>query len=302
MSCLFDRFIIEIIETDLRHTPRRGVFIPPLIQFLVFVKFCATGSLQITVGDLNNLSQGTISKIIKRVAISIAKLYKRFIKYPTHEEARLEIRKFYQLSRFPGVVGAIDCTHVKINSPGGTNAELYRCRKSYFSINVQAICTQDLRFTNVVARWYGSAHDSRIFENSKICGKLERAESPGILLGDSGYACTPYLMTPFDRPRTPAQVNYNRSQILARNVIERAFGVLKQRFNCLRHLRVKKQTVLNVIIACFVMHNIAVQFRMEHEEPTEDESDDEDERPEPTAAGLQARLNIVNTHFNLWNM
>jgi len=107
------------------------------------------------------------------------------------------------------------------------NAEVYRCRKSYFSINVQDVYTSDLRFTNVVARWYGSAYDCRIFDNLKICEKLERAESPGILLGDSDYVCTPYLMTPFDHPRTPFHVNYNRSQIRARNLIERSFGVLK---------------------------------------------------------------------------
>jgi len=131
-QALLIRFIVDIIETDLTNPLRRGVFIPPFIQFLVFVKFGATDSFQITVGNLNNITQGTISKMIKRVAISVAKLYKHFVKYPSHEEARLEIRKFYELSRLPGVVGAIDCTHVKINSPGGMNAELYRCRKSYF--------------------------------------------------------------------------------------------------------------------------------------------------------------------------
>ena len=30
---------------------------------------------------------------------------------------------------FPGVIGAIDCTHVTIQSPGGDDAELYRNKK-----------------------------------------------------------------------------------------------------------------------------------------------------------------------------
>jgi len=34
------------------------------------------------------------------------------------------------------VIAAIDCTHVAIQSPGSDDAEIYRKRKSYFSINV----------------------------------------------------------------------------------------------------------------------------------------------------------------------
>jgi hypothetical protein len=50
------------------------------------------------------------------------------------------MKQFFQLSGLPGVIGAIDCTHVPIQSPGGQDAEIYRNRKGYFSINVQLIC------------------------------------------------------------------------------------------------------------------------------------------------------------------
>ena len=60
-------------------------------------------------------------------------------------------------------------------------------QKRMFSINVQAICDHDLILTNVVARWPGSTHDSRIFENSNICARLERREIQDILIGDNGY-------------------------------------------------------------------------------------------------------------------
>ena len=68
-----------------------------------------------------------------------------------------------QQSRIPGIVGVIYRTHIPIQSPGGDTAELYRNRKGLFSINVQAICDHDLILTNVVARWPGSIHESRIF-------------------------------------------------------------------------------------------------------------------------------------------
>lgn len=41
------------------------------------------------------------------------------------------------IARFPKGIGAIECTHVPLLSPGGNNAEIFRNRKGFFSINVQ---------------------------------------------------------------------------------------------------------------------------------------------------------------------
>lgn len=81
-------------------------------------------------------------------------------------------------------MGAIDCTHVKIQSPGGENVEVFRIRKEYFSINVQAMCSADLKILDVVARWPGSTHDSTIFNNSRCRARMENGEfQNSILLG-----------------------------------------------------------------------------------------------------------------------
>jgi len=48
------------------------------------------------------------------------------------------------MSGFPGVLGAVDCTHIPIQSPGGARAEEFRCRKVFFSLDVQAACGPNL--------------------------------------------------------------------------------------------------------------------------------------------------------------
>ena len=70
-------------------------------------------------------------------------------------------------------------------------------------MNVQAVCIHDLKFTNIVARWPGSVHDSRIFGNGRLCTKFENHDYNGMLLGDSGYALKPYLLTPIVYTQTP---------------------------------------------------------------------------------------------------
>ncbi|KAI4468075.1 hypothetical protein MML48_2g00019108 [Holotrichia oblita] len=171
---------------------------------------------------------------------------------------------FYATASFPRVIGTIDCTHIKIQSPGGIDAEIFRNRKSYFSINVQAIANADMIFTDIVARWPGSVHDSTIFNNTAIKTR------------DSGYPLRNYLLTPLANPVARAEQLYNESHIRTRNCIERVFGLWKRRFPVLAYgLRLKLDTILTVIIATAVLHNIAREMHEDLPEPPEDLNVDE---------------------------
>ena len=81
-------------------------------------------------------------------------------------------------------------------------------RKGYPSINVQVVVDSKMQVLDIVARWPGSTHDSRILSNSTLNDNL-RAGDHGILLGDNGYGCKSYLITPFLNPRTVAENRYN---------------------------------------------------------------------------------------------
>jgi len=136
--------------------------------------------------------------------------------------------------------------------------------KSYFSINVQAICNANLEITDLVARWQGSVHDTTIFNNSRIRALFEAGTfGDALLLGDGGYPVRSYLMTPLRNPRTRAQELYNESHIRTRNTIERVFGIWKRRFPILalgsRFFRVER--VLVVIATTAILHNIAYRAR-----------------------------------------
>lgn len=66
------------------------------------------------------------------------------------------------------------------------------------------ICDSNLKILNVCARFPGSAHDSYIWRLSPINDLLRHLHSIGqtsyYLLGDSGYALKPWLMTPIMNP------------------------------------------------------------------------------------------------------
>lgn len=92
---------------------------PPIKQLLCALRFFATGSHLKTVADLGGVSVATCSRIVKRVSEAIARLQREFITFPESEQEQLHVKaEFYKIARFPNVLGCIDCTHIKIQSPG----------------------------------------------------------------------------------------------------------------------------------------------------------------------------------------
>lgn len=88
-------------------------------QLLATLRYYATNNTQRSIGDYSGLSVPTSNKIIHQVSAAIASLHKEYIKFPeTPEEIRREQDAFYRIARFPLVVGAMDCTHIRIASPG----------------------------------------------------------------------------------------------------------------------------------------------------------------------------------------
>lgn len=232
-------------------------------QLLLTLRYFACGDFLVCVGDFIGIDKGTASRIIKRVSESIACLAPTYIKFPsTQEEIGRTQECFFKIGSFPRVTGAIDCTHIRIKSPGGENAEDYRGRKGYFSFNVQTVANYDLKIMDIVCRWPGSAHDQTIFNNSSLKARFERGDMGNrILLGDSGYAASNHILTPVAIPRTRAEHLYNEAHIRTRNVVERSYGVWKRRFPVLAQgIRLNTDRVEAVVIACAVLHNIAVEM------------------------------------------
>lgn len=172
-------------------------------------------------------------------------------------------------------------------------------RKGFYSINCQIICDGNLKIRNIVARWPGSTHDSRIFRNSSIRDRLEAGEVNGHLLGDSGYQCTRYLLTPLRNPDGIAEERYNRALTRARNTVERSTGTWKKRFPCLAYgFRTKMETTLRTIVATAILHNLAIDRR---EDPIDEEIPVVDvpipDARENDVNGNRWRRLIIQNHF-----
>lgn len=255
--------VLEEIQERLEYHNQRNYPLSSMHQLLIALRYYASGSFQLVMADNAGVSKATVCRTISKVSAAIGALRPNYINNLQQENIAEIKRGFYDLAHFPGVVGALDCTHIQIQSPGRNRGEAFRNRKGFFSINVQTVCDSKLIIRDIVARWPGSVHDSTIFNNCRLRADFETARiNDGVLLGDNGYPLRRYLLTPFLRPQTRAQMNYNRAHKRTRNCVERMYGVWKRRFPALRMtLRIKVRTALKVIIATAVLHNIATEMK-----------------------------------------
>nr|XP_022314374.1 putative nuclease HARBI1 [Crassostrea virginica] len=219
--------LLDLIEKDVSRPTGRSYAIPAVTQILVFLRYLAKGDFQSECGDIHEISQPTVSRIIGSVSHALdSKLTN--VKFPTSSYDIVRTKNnFFKIAKFPGVIGAIDGTLIPILAPK-EDEHAYICRKGYHALNVQGVVDANHRFINFVCKWPGSVHDSFIFRESQLFEVLQR-RNLGWLVGDSGYALKSFLMTPKSNPQTEAEEKYNRAHSRTRVVVERAFGILKSR-------------------------------------------------------------------------
>lgn len=149
--------------------------IKPDLPFLRHYIFTPWGR-QRTVGQSYNLSmsQQSVSRAVIEVTNAIVnELGQEWIKFPTIEEKKLLKVCFMEITRFPGEIGSIDCTHVAIIA-SSIEEHNYFNRKGFHSKNIQIICHYDLRILNVNARYAGATHDAYVWRNSSVRDELEQ--------------------------------------------------------------------------------------------------------------------------------
>ncbi|KAJ1169847.1 hypothetical protein NDU88_001735 [Pleurodeles waltl] len=162
-----------------RQIPRT---IPPETKLLAVLHMLASGSFQTTGALVAGISQPSFSAFLPKVLDAIISLTPRHISFPNTQQKQQETKQgFYQMNGFPHVLGAIDCTHVRLVPPAATE-HLYRNRKHTHSINVQAIVDHRGLITNIVAKYPGSVHDSFIFRHCTIKQHFQDGRYGNVLL------------------------------------------------------------------------------------------------------------------------
>ncbi|XP_029929782.1 putative nuclease HARBI1 [Myripristis murdjan] len=164
------RYLCRLLGPRIKHRTARSHELSVEQMVCVALHFFASGGFLYSVGDAEQLNKATICRTIRREYLAIKALSDVFIHRRLHDIKE----EFYRIAGFPNVTGALDCTHIKIKSPSGAHEADFVNKKSFHSINVQMVCNAHCLISNVVAKWSGSVHDSRVFQTSGIYQRLSQ--------------------------------------------------------------------------------------------------------------------------------
>nr|XP_012224230.1 PREDICTED: putative nuclease HARBI1 [Linepithema humile] len=235
-------------------------------QIAITLWFFGNQEVYRSVADRFGVSKDTVWKCVFEIAMLLTEDVHRYIKWPELREMATFEKEFRQLHGFPGVIGAIDGSHIAISAPI-ENPENYINRKGYHSIILQGICDYKLKFIDVFTGMCGSVHDARVWRLSDIGTLIAQDENRYFqnqyhLLADSAYPLSNYILTPYrdNGHLTNVQRRFNTKLSKTRVVIERAFGTLKGRFRKLRYIYMYNTEMIPlVILTCCILHNICIE-------------------------------------------
>lgn len=258
------------------------------------------------VADRFNVTISVLHKIIKRMIYFLSNLSPEVIKWPNDVEKQEIEQYFRHKNTFPGIIGLIDGTHIKIDKPQD-DPDSYINRKGFYSVQVQLVCDHNLRITDIFTGYPGSVHDARVFRTSPLSETLEEKCGEFHLLGDSAYPLLKNVLTPFpDRGLlNRQQINYNIQHSSNRVKIEHCNGVLKQKWRQLYHLKLRDiRLIVNFIRACCVLHNLGLQdgVALDLEENVEPVEPAPRLDPDNIEQGIQEDLNAVAKRNHIVNI
>jgi DDE superfamily endonuclease len=257
-------------NTNLQSSKTQDVSIED--KLVIFLWIVSYGISTRAAQEVFGRALGTINKCFYEVLEALVILHREVVKLPTETTpvaARItDDPKYWPY--FTDCLGALDGTHIPVHVPIGDQSR-FRNRKGGISQNVLAVCNFDLQFTYVLAGWEGSAHDSLVVRDAQ--GRHGFVTPKGkYWLGDAGYASSETILTPYrgvryhlkeqrkasQKPQNSKEL-FNLRHASLRNVIERIFGVLKNKYQILQGHKHPLQTQILLITALTALHNFVRQ-------------------------------------------
>lgn len=121
----------------------RSTCVSKTTKLAATLRFLAQGSYQLSVGnDFHiGLSQPVVSSILSETLKALeTAICPKWIRFKMTENERTEAKvEFFKKTGFPGVIGCVDGTHIKILTPRKQDQHRYYNRKGFFSINAMIV-------------------------------------------------------------------------------------------------------------------------------------------------------------------
>lgn len=210
-----------------------------------------------------------MDNFVGRCTIAILSLRDQVICWPDSTEQAAIRSAFENAFGSLGCVGIMEGTLVPLALKPTTYGEDYYTRKSNHAISTLLVCDDIRRFRYVSSGWPGSAHDQRVYSNSRLAAIVDSwIDSNGYIVADSAYTAHTCIVPAFKRPPgkqlNSSKERFNFRLLRMRVVIEHSSGILISRFQCPKGLRIlidsaeSLKKAVDLIECCVILHNMCI--------------------------------------------
>jgi hypothetical protein len=241
----------------IQDTNMRSV-VPVQVKVAVSISRLATCNSMQNIADLYRIGLSTSQLAVSQFTNAVRLLLlKKYIRWPFTTTMNKFAREFENIHRIPyGWCGG-RFTHT--NCRTRLHAADYYNRKGFHSILLQGVVSSKCLFWDFDIGWAGSMYDANLWEKTTIgqfceVGKL----TSYALIGNAAYPCRPFRGHKDGLIRE--EYNWNFVQSSIRMCIERAFGMLKGRWEILLRMidMYLKNNVHELVSTCLVLYNICI--------------------------------------------
>ncbi|KAG8172421.1 hypothetical protein JTE90_015795 [Oedothorax gibbosus] len=247
--------------------------IPPKEMLAVTLRYFASGC---SLGDFfytYRIGTTTASQVVKTTSRAI---WNALNKTHFHEATQgnwLDIaNNFAKNSNFPLCLGAIDGKHVRIEKFPNEGSMNFNYKK-FQSIVLLAVADADYKFIYVNVGGFGKDCDSNIFQQTSFWKLLTQKKLnlpdpaplppqglkvPYVFVADDAFPMHEHVMRGYGGHNlTTKQKVFNYRLCRARRYVECSFGILTNKWRIFhRPLNLSRQSAVEVVKACVVLHNI----------------------------------------------
>ncbi|XP_056397868.1 uncharacterized protein LOC130293341 isoform X2 [Hyla sarda] len=241
--------------------------VSPEERLIVTLRFLATGESFSSLNFQFFLGKSTISSIVRDTCKALWEcLHQEFIPHPSVQQWIDIADKFWEVTRFPNCVGAVNGKHILIQRPSNPESE-------FLSTIIMAIANAEYKFVAVDIGQYGRTNESRVIRNSAMVRRLysgdfglpaarpfpgtDGSPMPFVFVGDEASQMCGNLVKPYSRQGLNyRQRVYNHRLTRARRSVEYAFGIMTSRWQIFtRPIQVSPTVVKDLVKAAVVLHN-----------------------------------------------
>lgn len=278
--CLFERIMSRLVEDThcnyfVQKPDATGLlgFLPEQ-KVTCALRMLAYGSSADQLDEFIRMGESTALETMKTFCSSVIRLFgPEYLRKPTQFD--LELLLAENAARgFPGMIGSLDCMHwIWKNCPTAW-AGAFQGKEKTTTVVLEAVASRSLWIWHAFFGTPGSNNDLNVLERSPLLDDLVNGDALQCHFTVNGATYDhPYYLTDgiypawaiFQRsiadPNNEKRRLYAKVQEAVRKDIERAFGVLQQRFRIIA-LPCKlwsSSAMGDVMLTCIILHNMIIE-------------------------------------------